>query len=152
MNRLLIAVALLVITPVGGCATAQRDTTSLCAYGDQARAILDQLQGRELSGITEYSSPAEVAAYGRSGEQLTTALLTSWHKLNPPLEARLWHESMDEWITTLSGGFAIFTAAGDRPPSEVRQVVGTQLQVMQGMMYEGNQLDMQANRLFSECK
>ena len=154
MKRLLaVVLPVMVITLVGGCVTAQRNTTSsLCAYHDEALGIFDQLQGRGLSRITEYSSPAEVATYGRSGEGLTNELLDSWHRLNPPPEARLWHDSMEEWITTVSGGFATLTVAESRPPDEVTRVVGSYLQVMGGMTYELNQLDMQAQRLFSECK
>lgn len=141
----------LLVTFVGGCADLRSETDSLCSYGNDAMELLADLHASGLQPPSEDSSPEEVAQIGRRGDLLIGQLLNSWRRLDPPLEAQLWHDSMEEWLTAVGGSYAILSAAEGKPQSEVTRMVGRIRELMEGLGYEGNQLVMQSDRLFAEC-
>jgi len=121
----------------------------LCQYDKSAQRAISQLDA--LPTINYGATPQEVAVYGRIGEGQLSALLKDWKKLNPPAKAKLWHESMEEWIVTSSGGFAILTGMDERRQSEVDAILESFFGLRGGMAVELDQLNRQYSRLFQEC-
>ncbi|MHB8378159.1 MAG: hypothetical protein ACYDEB_14565 [Dehalococcoidia bacterium] len=78
-------------------------------------------------------------------------MLKKWAVMTPPSEARSWHQSVEEWLTTMAGGFEILSVAGDRPQYQVDGVLRSFFSLRDGMTYELDQLNRQYARLFAEC-
>ncbi|TAK66011.1 MAG: hypothetical protein EPO22_04185 [Dehalococcoidia bacterium] len=121
----------------------------LCDYDKSAQIAISKL--RPLPIIGHGAAPSDVAAYGRMGEAQLSILLADWKKLRPPPKAEQWHDSMEEWITTSSGGFAILTAVDARRQSEVDAILESFFPLRDGMAIELDQLNREYSRLVQDC-
>lgn len=121
----------------------------LCEYDRRAQFTIAGLNN--LPVIRPGSSPQQVADFGHTGEEEIAELLEDWGDLKPPSTAEVWHESMEEWFTTLRGIFAILTAVEDEPQVLADAAVDSWIELRTGLGFELEQLNRQYSRIFEDC-